>query len=380
MKIFKTILFLLGFLAVTVSCVKDEPLNTECDITKVILPADILNREPEIYNDSVSIQIKAGVDVTNLAPEFELTPGATISPASGTPRNFETTQYYTVTSQDGKWHKTYAVVVSDNAINLSYDFENIRLVTNSSGSATYDVFYEVDDKGLERWAWASANAAFVMTGKGTDPNTFPTYQGDEGVNGKCAVLVTRSTGPFGKLAKKPLAAGNLFMGMFDMNGIPLDSALLMTKFGRPFSKIPLALSGNYKYTPGETYCERASNGDLVPVEGKTDMFNLYAVMFEVEDGKEYLNGTNVLSADNPQIICTAEIPDRKASEEWVYFNVPFTYREGKSIDPDKLKNGQYSIAVVMSSSQDGDYFSGAIGSTLMVDEITLVCEDSEDEN
>ncbi len=103
------------------------------------------------------------------------------------------------------------------------------------------------------------------------------------------------------------------------------------------------------------------------------MFNLYLVMYEVTESMQWLDGTNVLSKDNPNIIGTAEIPDRHASDEWVSFNVPFICREGKSIDHFKLKSGAYNMAVVMSSSQDGDYFCGAIGSTLMVDELLITC-------
>ena len=33
----------------------------------------------------------------------------------------------------------------------------------------------------------------------------------------------------------------------------------------------------------------------------------------------------------------------------------------------------YSITIVFSSSIDGDYFSGAEGSTLIVDNVELVC-------
>ncbi len=95
----------------------------------------------------------------------------------------------------------------------------------------------------------------------------------------------------------------------------------------------------------------------MPVLGKTDCFNLYAVLFEAVPGMEWLDGTNVLSEDNPNIIATAEIPDRKAEADWRQFSVPFKYRAGKSIDYDKLKAGRYSLSVVMSSSQDGDYFA-----------------------
>ncbi len=109
------------------------------------------------------------------------------------------------------------------------------------------------------------------------------------------------------------------------------------------------------------------------------MFNLYAVLFETTREMQWLDGTNVLAANNPNIISTAEIPDPHASEEWVEFAVPFKMRAGKSIDRKKLEEGKYSITVVMGSSRDGDAFCGAIGSTLQVDELSITCASGDED-
>ena len=377
MKRFITALGICLSLLMMASCIKDEPLNAECDIVAVNLPGDILNRAPIIENDKVTLIVKNDVSLlSTLAPEFELTPGATIEPASGTPRNFLFPQTYTVTSQDGEWSKQYTVEVQkNNTINLDYNFENVRLVKGAM-MTEYDEFYEMGVNGKETLVWASANSAFALSFQASTPSTFPTYQADGGVQGKCATLVTRSTGPWGARMKKPIAAGNLFMGTFDgTNAVtrPLEA----THFGTPFFNIPASFSGYYKYTPGETYCETDADGNFVPVPGKTDMFNLYLVMFETTADMQWLNGHNVLSKDNPNIIGTADIPDRHASDDWVEFAVPFTLRPGKSIDPEKLRNGIYSISVVMSASQDGDFFCGAVGSTLCVDELLITCTASD---
>lgn len=359
------------------SCIADEPLNAECDIVAVTLPGDVLNRQPVIGNNRVTLIVKNDVSVMSLAPEFELTPGATIEPASGTVRNFIFPQEYTVTSEDGQWKKTYTVAVErNNTINLDYNFENVRVVNALGGLCSYDLFYEVGVNGGVSMEWASANAAYALSLQASTPETFPTYQGDNGVDGKCAVLVTRSTGSWGARLGKPLAAGNLYIGTFDMTDA-VTHPLEATHFGTPFHNVPTMFSGFYKYKPGETYCEPDASGTLVPVPGKTDIFNIYAVLFEVTDDMEWLDGTNVLAADNPNIISTAEIPDRHASEEWVEFSVPFVLRPGKTIDHDKLAAGKYSITVVFGASTDGDLFRGAIGSTLQVDQVSITCSTEE---
>ena len=79
------------------SCIKDEAPNAEADIEKCILPADILSGTEIDYNlpfdESLNaypiyIEVNNGTDLTAQAPTFELTPGATINPASGTTHNF----------------------------------------------------------------------------------------------------------------------------------------------------------------------------------------------------------------------------------------------------------------------------------------------------
>lgn len=361
-------------IAINCSCIRDEAPNSECDILTVEIPANLLSRQPVITNTSVDIMVKDGTNITNLAPEFTITPGATITPASGTPRDFTNPQEYTVTSQDGEWSKTYTVEVQyTSAIVLNYNFDHVRQVSALNGSCSYDEFYEVGADGKVSMTWASANAAFALTLQGSTPSTFPTYQEEEGKSGKCVALATRSTGKFGETVKKPIAAGNLFLGEFEMKNA-LAKPLEATHFGIPFLSKPNSLSGSYKYTPGAEYCELGEDGKLVPVPGKTDCFNIYGVLFEVTEDMQWLDGTNVMAEDNPNIIAVAEIPDPTPSKEWRDFVIPFIYREGKTVDPDKLKKGAYSITVVMSSSKDGDFFSGAVGSTLLVDELHLNCQ------
>lgn len=369
----------LALVMAATSCIKDEPLNTECDILTAELPGIELIDAPVIKNTSVEFTIRYDQPGPEFAPVFTVTEGATISPASGTIRDFTEPQIYTVTSQDGEWSKDYTVRVKrqsrpvDPEVYLTYNFENVY--TKTTIGRTYDVFFEKNEEGEEDWAWATANSAFALTLQGKQPEDFPTYQGDNGVEGKCAVLVTRGTGTFGASVKKPMAAGNLFTGNFDgTNAVP--KPLEATEFGRGhiISEVPISFSGFYKFKAGETYCQLGSNGKLEPVPGKTDMFNLYAVLFEATADMMWLNGENVLSETNPNIVSWALIPDRHESDEWVEFSVPFVYRPGKSVDRQKLQDGRYRLAIVMSSSENGDYFSGAIGSTLHVDELTIVCK------
>lgn len=62
--------------------------------------------------------------------------------------------------------------------------------------------------------------------------------------------------------------------------------------------------------------------------------------------------------------------DGSEKAEWTKFNIPFKYLEGKSYDESK----EYKLAIVCSSSKDGDKFKGAVNSTLIVDELEIIGE------
>ena len=81
------------FIGFTVtSCIKEEAPNAEADIETCTVPGDVLNRTPIIGDEQITLILKTGADITKLAPEFTLTAGATINPASGTVRDFTTPQ------------------------------------------------------------------------------------------------------------------------------------------------------------------------------------------------------------------------------------------------------------------------------------------------
>lgn len=368
-------------------CIKDELPNAECDIIAASLPVGLLNGDPIIKNDAVEFHVMLGTDVTALAPEFQLTPGASIEPPGGTTRDFTMPQTYTVTSADGQWHKEYTVSVTDgydDKLIYVYNFDDVEL--KETDRYSFDIFYESDDEGKKEWEWATANAGFAMSGMGSTSETFPTYQADNGHGGHCAVLQTISTGSFGERVKKPIAAGNLYTGTFK-TASALANPLRATHFGegRIFYRYPILFRGTYKYTAGETYYVMGADGKLVADPTKEDECNIYCVLFKTNIDTEnpdnnflYLDGNNVLAADNEYIIATAEISaeQRRTTDGWTTFNVPFTLRPGKDIDPAVLAAGGYNLAIVASSSKDGDFFNGALGSKLMIDTLELYCVDT----
>ena len=107
-----------------------------------------------------------------------------------------------------------------------------------------------------------------------------------------------------------------------------------------------------------------------------DTCDIYAVVYEVDpENFVPLNGDDVLSSD--RIALMARIADPGEPQEWTYFDEPFTPRNGKEFDYARLETDGYAIAIVMTSSRQGAYFRGSVGSVLMVDDLELVYEASE---
>lgn len=365
---FVHLLVCIAFGMTLVSCIRDEALNAEADIVSCKLPGDILKRDPIIENTKVTITVNPEANLKHLAPEFELTPGATISPASGTALDFSLPQYYTVTSEDKNWSKKYEVVCIMSGSITNYHFENVKSYTNALLKYSYDTLFENDENGNWSMDWASGNAGFALTGSGNmDKSSFPTSSTAEGKEGKGLKLVTMSTGDFGNKVGMPIAAGNLFLGWFDVAS-SMVNPLKATRLGVPCSYVPLYLKGYYKYKAGDVYKDSA--GKIY--DNVKDKWDAYAIFYETDDSVKIIDASTRFT--NSHLISIARLSDseRVESSEWKEFNIPFVAISGKSVDEEKLKAGKYNISIVLSSSMDGDIFKGAVGSTLYIDELELI--------
>ena len=364
------------------SCFKDEAPNAECDITQAYVHVDnpgdmFFNNSDTLINlmcaDSViTFNVKKKADISALAPIFSLTEGATITPASGSVQDFSNGGVtYTVTSEDKAWKRTYTVcfnhVVRTVSDTTCLDFEHFSL----NAGKNYYVWQRVMDDGSLKSDWASGNGGFWFTHKSAPATDYPTAPLDEGYEGKGVKLTTRDTGPFGQMVNMPLAAGNLFLGAFDMSAA-LTDALKATMFGLPFDKKPKTFSGYYKYQPGEKYQDK----NQTIIEGKTDKASIYAILYlnHDENGNAVtLDGNNAQTS--PLIVATAIVNNIPPTDNWTQFKEDFRFIQPFS--QDILENRGYSLAIVFSSSADGDFFQGAIGSTLCIDNVRIVCETEE---
>lgn len=136
------------------------------------------------------------------------------------------------------------------------------------------------------------------------------------------------------------------------------------------------MTGYYKYKAGETFTDE--NKEEV---SKSDMGDIYAALYESFTGDYSLNG-DLFPQDGPideHIVSLARIgqdgnPTMAETDQWTRFELSFEPQNGKTIDEERLRNGEYKLAIVFTSSIEGAYFRGAVGSELYVDEVEIVCE------
>jgi hypothetical protein len=356
------------------SCIQDEPLNAEADILECNLSDDkdiLLTKGDTIRKvfsneENISILVQPGSDLTKRSPKFILTPGATVSPESGSEHDFSDNKVvkYVVTSEDGEWKRDYFVSYNSFELPSLFHFDNYKL----DRSGKYQVVYEVvDDVEVMGW-WGSGNPGYSMASS-SGPEGYPTVIIDKGYQGTGLQLVTRSAGSFGSMVGMPIAPGNLFLGSFNV-GMALKQPLKATCFGLPFAKVPKEIKGWYKFKSGEVMTD-ANNKEI---EGVDD-YNIYAMFYENTDEKGnqvVLDGTN--SSTSPYLVLYAEVEKGEPTDEWLPFSIKFESRNGKTIDEKRLKSYGYNFSLVFSSSRRGDIFQGAVGSTLCVDEVSIICE------
>ena len=373
-------------MAVFTSCIRDEAVSVECDIVGVdpawisSLPEDFLLGEPDIQKNSVTFLVPETSDVTALAPRFIISDGSTLwmmnAEGERTPfdpnymRDFTTPKSYTVLSENGVYYKDYVV-----SFYVPQPFEKCDFEEYAYDREDQKNFYVILQKNsdgtlMENTIWTSGNAGYKLTGMAHTPMEYPTaIMPDGGIkNSKCLRLRTCDSGTFGMKTnpKMPIAAGNAFIGTFNVSQAML-APRKATRFGLQIAKRePVRMKGWYKYTAGPQMTDKNKE----PLEER-DMADIYAVLFEANVNGKFvpLDGDNVLNSE--RIVALARIDNPGEPQEWTWFEEPFKPMNGKTFDIEKAKENEYAITLVMSSSRKGAHFEGAIGSTLYVDDIAI---------
>lgn len=330
----------------------------------IVIEQPVINEDNTITFRVNEAKVKENPDALNsLVPTFTISEKATSSVESGKAMKLSSDVTIAVTAEDGTIVEYVVKSPTKNAV-MKFSFD--EWTSKGAGPAKHEE--PLDDRLAS--SVEGASLLFVYGIKG-----FPVYKSaDDKIAGDAAIkLVTMDTSTKTNSLVPPLTAGSVFTGNFNINKVS-DDRMLCTEFGIPYDKKPLFFKGWYKYTAGEKFIngEGAESPEDVFVENKVDECSIVAVLYETEEDGEGNNKplTGIDINNSSRRVAVAALPDGTNKPEWTPFNLEFTYLEGKTYE----KGKSYQLAIVCSSSKEGDRFKGAGGSTLMLDELEVIGE------
>lgn len=354
----------------------DEKLSSEAQIMAFTFDSKLVAYQPVIEGDKITFMVVDTAktsDLAELLPSLTVSAGATVTPASGVKQDFSKPVVYTVVSQNGATTTKYEVSIAGKV--TSYDFE--EWMPGVEGTEPENTFY----KPVGKWDSSNTGAHLIKAMFGqTDPDlakipyvlteTSDAQKGEKGV--KIVTIDTKGLpsllpGVFPCVPK--VTSGSLFLGAFIAD---IQNTLKSTKFGILTSLKPVTIKGYYKFTPGAEYfhCEDPANNSNVAVldPNKKDECSIAAILYSVDTEKDdqILDGTNIYTSE--KIVAIAQLEDGSEKTDYTPFELKMNYI--KPYDPTKL----YRFAIICSSSKNGDKFSGAPNSTLIVDNIEVISE------
>lgn len=245
---------------------------------------------------------------------------------------------------------------------VSAEDKETKEITFSTAAAaivpnlSFDYWYKdgdawIPNESSSNYVWDSANPGTASLG------TVPTTpEESDVVRGKAAKLQTSK-------AMGMLAAGNIYIGKF----VKVAGLGAELDWGYPFTSRPLALKGYYKYTPKSIDMTKDPYKGLA---GQTDQCQIQVLLTDW-DGMFRINTSKKQFVDfenDEHIIAHGSLVSGNNDNGYVKFTLPLVYRNNRT--------PKY-IVIVAAASRYGDYFTGAVGSVLRVDEFELVYNPEE---
>lgn len=213
------------------------------------------------------------------------------------------------------------------------------------------------------WDTSNKGANSIGTKNPTSQATSPVIEGKSAAQLKSTyVSFMGITGAF--------AAASLYAGSFgSINGFSAT-----VNFGQPFTSRPIALHGYYQYTPVEI--DNVDSGKLEEAglsvkKGDKDECAIYIALATDVIVVDNSDVNKLFNPEDERIIAYGALPSGAATNEtqnngYKEFTIPLQYKA------DKLGVQPTHIIVVCSASKYGDYMTGGNGSTLLVDDFSLV--------
>lgn len=311
-----------------------------------------------INNDSllITVEIPGGIDLTTIDIQtIEVSSFAKADKETGDIIDLTDLATINVEAEDGSIHtwKVKAFVAS-----ATPQLENWNL--NLWYKTATDYYEPGADANSTIWTTGNAGTQIL--------NKLATIPEDLGNDNLAAKLITLDNGKLAGTFGAPISAGSLITGVFDKDKLDPGNPMAAIDFGTPFTGRPSAIRFKYSFSPGEENKDKDGN-----VLDYPDACDIYALLEIRLGGKT-------------ERLATAWFRHDELQEEFITEEIAFTYGEMDNSFPDYMKpvdHGYVSIdsssfvlpthiTFVASSSYDGANFAGAIGSTLIIDDIEMV--------
>lgn len=186
-----------------------------------------------------------------------------------------------------------------------------------------------------------------------DSNSVPTSETCNG-SGKAASLET-------KWVVMKLASGNIFTDSY----VRTDGTNGVLSFGREFKSFPSKLRINYKYTSATI--DKIGEDALEYLKGRPDSCHIYIALADWNQPLEIRTRPSerqLFDKNDSHVIAYAEYISGNSDSQYQQKDLVLNYRYTN-------RTPKY-ILIVASASKYGDYFTGGVGSKLLVDNFELI--------
>lgn len=350
-----SIVFILGlFLLSLGACIKEDHFgkSDRALIKTFVIPGQNGNSIIDEVAQTIQVTVPENVTDFNLTPsEITISNFASVSPKPGQTQDFSTDVSYQVTAEDGS-KRTYIVTVKRGGAQLQLD--------NASFEDWYMEnvgFTSVEQPGVDKNStiWGTANRGLGIAG--ASGNTSKQMNGNENYARMESVAAP---------ALVRIAAGTIFTGKFTEGFPNVSDPRSNITLGTTFSGRPLNFQFDYTYQPGAS--NEDNTGQALPYGDQCDVY----LLLENRDGNQVKR------------VGTAWFRSGDAVTTWTTKTIAVKYGPLNATDPwydyAQPQSGEIwgdgtetitHLTVLASSSFEGDFFYGAIGSTLEFDNVVL---------
>lgn len=339
--------------------VKLKAMDTGADIIDFQLPRgekENINSTIDYWNETILFS------ANNISFPFTLHPTLVLSAGASTDQE---SNELTLTFENVNEQKEISVHSSDNKIirNWKVGFEGLNQIPNSDFESWITEIIgskeiiNIDPEAEKGRGWATANNTYVQ---GTLPMDYN--------HGKAASMTTR-TQKVPLMGHDLIAAGSLYTGYFSLS-LNFKDPRSMTNFGIPHKVRVKAVSFDAQYKAGPQLQQAVpdpSDNDkyrIRDIEGTDQGQAWIELLHWAGEGDLKYNGrpmAGVIVLGRGEFVFDGT---DDSFHNWSKITLPVTYTN-ETLAPTH-------IAVVFSSSKEGDKFKGAPGSVLNIDNVTLI--------